>query len=110
MYKINIYLKEKKVLFNDLLIQLKKDLDLSGIDSDLLDRVTNEKDLIEILMQIIEDLLTYRLDLFQNLLYRIDITEEQLRLGLEDNPQIRLTEIILKREILKVYFRKKFSQ
>jgi len=109
MNEINVYLKQKNVFFEELLFQIRKDLDLSGIDSEAINNIKNENELIKGMIQLIEELLMYRPDLFHNLLYRIDVNEDHLLSELGSRPQLKLAEIILKREIVKIYFRKKFS-
>jgi hypothetical protein len=109
MNEIKSYLKEKNILWSDILIQLKKDLSLSGISSDYLKKVKDEESLVYYLTKLIENLLIYHPDLFHNLLYRIDISERKINEHVRDNVQLELAELILKREAVKIYYRKKFN-
>jgi len=109
MNTLIIYLKEKEVLLSELVLQLQKDLSLSGINSDIIKEIHDINDLANKLVVLIEDLLMYRSDLFQNLLYRVDINEKKLSNNIGDHLQQKLADLIIKREILKVYFRKKYS-
>jgi len=107
--KTGLYFKEKEILLSELIWQLQKDLRMSGINADLLQDVSREEDLIRRLMEIIENLLMYKPGLFHNLLYRIDIKEENLQILGRENLQWELAKMIIKREIIKVYYRKKFG-
>ena len=104
-----IYLKEKEVLLSELVLQLQKDLNLSGINSDITKEIHDINDLANKLVVLIEDLLLYRSDLFHNFLYRVDIDEKKLSNNIGEHLQQKLAGLIIKREILKVYFRKKYS-
>ena len=109
MNTLIIYLKEKEVLLSELVLQLQKDLSLSGINSDIIKEIHDINDLANKLVILIEDLLMYRSDLFHNLLYRVDIDKKKLSNNIGDHLQQKLADLIIKREILKVYFRKKYS-
>ena len=98
-----------QVSWEEILVQLKKDLILSGIQTDFFDEINSFKELIELLPVFIEELLQYYPELFSNLIYRIDIPEKQVENIATENLQLGFTELILKRLIQKVYFRKKYS-
>ena len=63
-------------------------------------------------MRVVEDLLARDFNALLNVLYRIDVSEEQLKkvlaLGNED-PASVITDMILKRELKKVETRRKYS-
>lgn len=65
------------------------------------------------IMRVVEDLLAKDFQQLVNVLYRIDVSEEKLKEALatsEDNPASVITKMIIERELLKVEFRKKYSQ
>jgi len=110
MNALILYLKEKEVLLTELVLQLQKDLKLSGIDNANFPKEIHDiNDLANHLVALIEDLLMHRSDLFHNFLYRVDIDERKLANNIGDHLQQKLADLIIKREILKVYFRKKYS-
>jgi len=97
----------------DLIVQIGKDINLSGIDDHRFDGIVSSEKLVSVLKEFIEDLITHNPEAFSNLMYRVDISEEQIR-GLS---HIQLTDLVdeisllvLKREIQKVYYRKKYSK
>ncbi len=99
-------------LFDDLVKQIKKDIQMSGIDTDEFSTVDSAEDLINHLKFFIETLITNYADLFSNLMYRIDIPEKhmnQLDFSNMENLIEQLVYFIIKREGQKVYFKKRFS-
>lgn len=65
------------------------------------------------IMRVVEDLLAKDFQELVNVLYRIDVSEEKLKEALAtsvDNPASIITKMIIERELLKVEFRKKYSQ
>ncbi len=65
------------------------------------------------IMRVVEDLLAKDFQQLVNVLYRIDVSEEKLKEALAtsvDNPASVITKMIIERELLKVEFRKKYSQ
>ena len=110
MKDIILALEKYRIDLPELIIQIKKDLILAGIDTDILQSVQNEKELVYRFFQLIEELLIHSPNSFQNLLYRIDLDEKKLDSLNSEHIQWELTVLILQRELQKVYFRKKFSQ
>lgn len=98
-------------LYQDLMQQLKKDFELSGLSFDLKPMITTS-DLLEKLQQQIKQLIHSNFDAYLQLLYRVDIPEKMMQSNdLQDSDEIarRTTFLILQREWKKVYFRKKYS-
>lgn len=65
------------------------------------------------IMRVVEDLLAKDFQQLVNALYRIDVSEEKLKEALAtstDNPASIITKMIIERQLLKVEFRKKYSQ
>ncbi len=100
---------QQEITWHDILQQLKRDLNLSGIDTDFFDQIASFEQLIDDLVVFVEQLLQYHPELFSNLIYRIDISENQIQKIENENLQTTFAELIIKRLIQKVYFRKKYS-
>ncbi|WP_420385675.1 hypothetical protein [Roseivirga sp.] len=65
------------------------------------------------IMRVVEDLMEKDFEKLLNVLYRIDVSESKLKEALAlstDNPASIITKMIIERELLKVEFRKKYSQ
>ena len=65
------------------------------------------------IMRVVEDLLAKDFSQLVNALYRIDVSEEKLKEALAtstDNPASVITKMIIERQLLKVEFRKKYSE
>lgn len=65
------------------------------------------------IMRVVEDLMEKDFERLLQVLYRIDVSEEKLKAALAastDNPASVITKMIIERELLKVKFRKKYSQ
>lgn len=65
------------------------------------------------IMRVVEDLMEKDFQQLLNVLYRIDVSESKLKEALAfstDNPASLITKMIIERELLKVEFRKKYSQ
>ena len=96
-------------LYIQLIKQLNKDFSLSGIDYEL-EINSNPKELGGQLQLIIYDLITHNFSDYLNLLYRIDISENEIK-ELDTSNIEKLSEnvsiLILKRECKKVWIRNK---
>lgn len=94
-------------LYTKLVTQLDKDFKLTGINYDL-DNLT-PSELLVCLYEVVEHLIQNEYAVFLNLLYRIDIPENQVEptdsFTLEEN----VVSLILKREWLKVQLKLKYS-
>ncbi len=98
-------------LFTDLLNQLQKDFELSGLSFEYTNSITTPT-LIEKLQKKIARLVQTNFDAYLQLLYRIDIPEKMMHSDeMQDSVELakKSTFVILQREWEKVYFRKKFS-
>ena len=98
-------------LYQDLLIQITKDFELSGLTITLHQAISPADLLQELHSQILE-LIHTNFDGFLQLLYRVDIAESTMQsfeLQKSDNIAKKTTFVILQREWKKVYFRKKYS-
>ncbi len=101
---------EQQIGLDEILIQLKKDLVLSGIDTDFFDEVNNIDELAQDMVKFVEELLQHRQDLFSNFIYRIDLPENQIKNIDESDLQTGFAKLVLGRIVQKIFFRKKFSQ
>jgi len=98
-------------LYQDLLQQLKKDFELSGISIQL-EPTISEISLLKELQFQIKQLIDTNFDAFLQLLYRVDIPEKSMQSNdIQDSDIVatKTTFIILEREWKKVYYRKKYS-
>ena len=102
---------EQTSLYQNLVNQLNKDFEVIGTAVDF-SETTNPQDLFEFLQEVVTTLLEKHFDVFLNLLYRIDINEQQIKTiinTISDDTEQQITFLILKREWKKVWFRKYYS-
>lgn len=98
-------------LYQDLLIQIIKDFELSGLTITL-DQSISPADLLSELHHQVLQLIHNNFDGFLQLLYRVDIAESTMQsfeLQKSDDIAKKTTFAILQREWKKVYFRRKYS-
>ena len=96
-------------LVQDLIVQLNKDANLSGLDVHFATSSTSEK-LVKELYDVLVNLMTDDFRNYLNFLYRIDLSEQNVKSIQETEPkQIakKVTFLVLKREWQKVAFRNK---
>jgi hypothetical protein len=106
--QINPYFSEKSLL-RELILQLKKDFSSAGIPIKLLlSRKYSYAELCETIKLAFDNL---PLQTIFNLLYRVDVSESQLRKGMPTNgvDVDLLVQLIVKRELQKVVIRKLYS-
>lgn len=100
---------DKAALYSKLIEQLNKDLALANVDLDFASDVLPSS-LKLLLHEKIYQLIQERFIEYLNLLYIIDVSEEQVR-ELDGNDTLELSKnvtfLILKREWQKVYYRNK---
>jgi hypothetical protein len=101
-------------LFELFKTQVKKDFESSGLNGDFVDHLFSE--FKELRMQIITELnplINCGSPLLSSLLYRIDISESQLKNYQLTNNQLSfnevLAELIIKRVLQKIILKKRFS-
>ncbi|MEX1188946.1 MAG: hypothetical protein WED33_06790 [Bacteroidia bacterium] len=102
------YFNNKSIL-RELILQLNKDFLSAGIKLKLL--LSRKYEFQELIVIIAEALEKYPTQTVFNLLYRVDISENQLRNAMP-TPGVDLTlfsEVIIKRELQKVVLRKLYS-
>ncbi len=87
-----------------LIKQINKDLRQSGYDETLDEELSFEK-LIDTLEYYIMIYLDTNSQDVRTLLYRIDVSEKELLSSIELTP-LKIVELIIKREIIKIKFRK----
>ncbi len=107
--KIELHYLSDKTIFRELILQIRKDFESSGINLKLL---LNKRYSFNELSTILEDvfLKTGATAMFQ-LLYRVDVSEQQLQKGMP-TPGIDtklIAELVIKRELQKVVLRKFYS-
>ena len=100
---------ESKHLLQQLIDQVKKDADLSGVEFDV-PRDAQALHFLECTHQLLLDLLSNDFGSYLNFLYRIDVPEHSLKSIESSNPKEiadYVTLLVIKREWQKVFFRNK---
>lgn len=100
---------EVEDLYQNLILQLNKDFQLSNLNESFELSLTSIK-LKERLSNTILNLLTNNYDDYLNLMYRIDVSEKELATLKSENLETtieQVTFLILKREYQKVWFKNK---
>jgi hypothetical protein len=95
--------------------QLKKDFESCGIDATFTISLTPEYEtLFKIILLQVERLIAGASQYFAGLLYRVDISEQQLQKHASRYPDQNLaetiSELIIKRTLQKVILKKRFSE
>ncbi|MGB1311993.1 hypothetical protein [Bizionia paragorgiae] len=102
---------ESLALYNNLVQQLNKDFLLANIELSFEDQVTPSELKLQ-LHEMVYTLIQDRFSDYLNLLYIIDVSEDQIR-ALNGDDTVQLSEevsfLILKREWQKVWFKNKYS-
>ncbi len=103
---------KKNILVDELTAQIKKDLQLSGIDDDIFKNIITADALVLQLQHFVTDLLSYQPENFNRFMYRIDVSEKDLShlnfMQLTDLAE-HISRLILNREMQKIIFRKQFG-
>ena len=103
------FLSQKEILRN-LILQIRKDFDSAGIPIKLL---LNKRYSFFEMAQIVSDaFMQSGATAMFNLLYRVDVSEKQLKEGMPTPgiDPILVAELVIKRELQKVVLRKQYSQ
>jgi len=105
---------QQEDLFELFRLQLKKDFESSGLDASFTDDLPNAYETLrEVILVQVERLLAGGSQYFSGLLYRIDISEQQLHKYSSLHPDLNLAgalaELIIKRVLQKVILKKRFS-
>jgi len=98
---------EGENLYQQLILQLNKDFQLSNLDESF-ELSSTPVQLKETLSKRILNLLTNKYDDYLNLMYRIDVSEKELATIKSDHLETtveQITFLILKREYQKVWFK-----
>ncbi len=112
MESLHDILNQKDILLEELISQISKDLYLSGIDSDNFDNLKTAGELVAQLNVFVSDMITYQPELFNRFMYRIDVDEQTLNHLIYtrlDDLVNHISQLILKREMQKIIFRKQFG-
>ncbi len=91
-----------------IIIQLNRDLSMSGFDK-VFDTNLTALEFEKTAIDFFEELLTKNNPQLFNLLYRIDVNQNEITKG-GDFPQVYLTKLIVEREFKKVVLKKEFSK
>lgn len=98
-------------LYKELIIQLNKDVNLTGIDVGFSED-SSPFELKQTLQKIIKELILQDFNSYSNLLYRIDVSEKEIQ-NIESSDIDRYSEntafLVLKRVWKKVWFKHHFS-
>ncbi len=106
---------QQQGLFELFRLQLKKDFEGAGLDAGFCEHIPQEW---SILKNVLQEQLTRAGKMggreLENLLYRIDVSEEQIKRYSKLNPSISflelVSELVIKRVLQKVVIRKNFPQ
>lgn len=104
----------KEDLFDLFKNQLKKDFEGAGLDGSFAVELSAEFEKLKlVLLQQLQPLLKNNATALSSLLYRVDISETQLRNYKKDDPEFTfeeaVAELIIKRVLQKVILKKTFS-
>lgn len=101
-------------LFELFKLQLKKDFDSCSLSTDFIDVLPVPFELLKLSIMAELKKISKNNSLLSNLLYRIDVSEIQIKNYHQKNPSLDfeeiLAELIIKRILQKVILKKKFSQ
>jgi hypothetical protein len=107
---VDVEFLSQKDLLRNLILQIRKDFESAGIPVKFL---LNKRYSFEEMAQIISDafMLAGATAMF-NLLYRVDVSEKQLKDGMPTPgiDPILVAELVIKRELQKVVLRKQYAQ
>jgi hypothetical protein len=103
------FLSQKEILRN-LILQIRKDFDSAGIPIKLL--LNKRYSFIEMAQIVSDAFMQSGATAMFNLLYRVDVSEKQLREGMPTPgiDPILVAELVIKRELQKVVLRKQYSK
>ena len=103
------FLSQKELLRN-LVLQIRKDFDSAGIPIKLL--LNKRYSFNEMAFIVSEAFMQSGATAMFNLLYRVDVSEKQLKEGMPTPgiDPILVAELVIKRELQKVVLRKQYSQ
>jgi hypothetical protein len=103
------FLSQKELLRN-LVLQIRKDFDSAGIPIKLL--LNKRYSFNEMALIVSDAFMQSGATAMFNLLYRVDVSEKQLREGMPTPgiDPILVAELVIKRELQKVVLRKQYSQ
>lgn len=103
------FLSQKEILRN-LILQIRKDFDSAGIPIKL--SLNKRYSFIEMAQIVSDAFMQSGATAMFNLLYRVDVSEKQLREGMPTPgiDPILVAELVIKRELQKVVLRKQYSK
>jgi hypothetical protein len=103
------FLSQKELLRN-LILQIRKDFDSAGIPIKLL--LNKRYSFNEMAIIVSDAFMQSGATAMFNLLYRVDVSEKQLKEGMPTPgiDPILVAELVIKRELQKVVLRKQYSQ
>ncbi len=103
--------KLKPQLYEDLILQLNKDLILGGIDLKI-ETTCPPKDLVFKLTELIKDLVQHDYQSFNQFMYTLDVSEEKLHNLKQTNLELlapELARLVLERLLQKVILKAQFK-
>lgn len=108
--QVDIEFLSQKELLRNLILQIRKDFDSAGIPIKLL--LNKRYSFIEMAQIVSDAFMQSGATAMFNLLYRVDVSEKQLREGMPTPgiDSILVAELVIKRELQKVVLRKQYSQ
>ena len=114
MLDLSPYLNRIDIL-NETAQQVIKDFGMNGMEIKFSGNAGNAYlELFSQILPLVEKVQKENFQSFYNLMYRIDISESQIKKAVEESKDKSfsavVTDLILKRELLKVAFRKQFEK
>lgn len=108
--QVDIEFLSQKELLRNLILQIRKDFNSAGIPIKLL--LNKRYSFIEMAQIVSDAFMQSGATAMFNLLYRVDVSEKQLREGMPTPgiDSILVAELVIKRELQKVVLRKQYSQ
>ncbi len=105
----------KEDIFASFKLQLQKDFESSGLDSQFIIHLSQDFETLRITLQNqLKPLLDNNKNALMTLLYRVDISKEQLNKHQQNNPDLKLeqqlSELIIKRILQKVILKRTFKK
>lgn len=76
-------------------------------------KFSSKEQLVDFLLPYVQNLLDYKMDVLLKIMYRVDVDEQKFKYVLSNElPEklgLKVTELLVDRQLQKVYFRTKYS-
>lgn len=114
MFNVSAYINRLD-LIKDTANQVIKDFDMFGLEIKFSGSSYNAyEELFEQIQPYIEKLISTNMHKFMGILYRIDLSEEQIKKAVNENQSesfsVIITDLVIKRELQKVVIRQQYKK